>query len=251
MLYPFAISAFSAVGRCTGWFFSILVGGTDLRYELKLVCNAHWLPQARSWIRLHPAGFMTTYPPRRVNSLYLDTPRLDCFSANLEGTGIRNKLRIRWYGQNITNIQPYLEIKHKSNQLGFKKRVPLPRRLDLTRPWRDILKTIYTHIDPYWQLVWATAHTPILINHYRREYYATQDGALRVTLDSEQTAYDQRFGLRPNLRAPLPIADTIVIEIKAQESESGRVQQAVSRFPIPRTRNSKYATGVLSALYSQ
>jgi hypothetical protein len=53
-----------------------------LRYELKLVCEAPYLAQARSWLRLHPEGFRVAFPPRMVNSLYLDTPHLNSFNAN-------------------------------------------------------------------------------------------------------------------------------------------------------------------------
>ena len=55
------------------------------RYELKLVCDARYLDQARSWMRLHPAGLRVAYPPRRVNSLYFDTPGLGGLETNLQG----------------------------------------------------------------------------------------------------------------------------------------------------------------------
>ena len=77
---------------------------SNLRYELKLVCDGRLLPQARSWIRLHPAVFMTAYPPRQVNNIYLDTPALVSLNANLAGFSKRQKFRLRWYADGTLNV---------------------------------------------------------------------------------------------------------------------------------------------------
>jgi hypothetical protein len=221
---------------------------TGLRYELKLVCDPHRLAQARSWIRLHPAGFVVAYPPRRVNSLYLDTPHLSSFDESLAGVSERQKLRLRWYGEGVREIKPVLEFKQKRNLLGRKKRVQLPCKLDLTSSWREILGAVWACVEPEWWVLLQTANQPALFNHYQREYYATPDGALRVTLDYACAAYDQRLSLRPNLRVPLPVADRVVIEIKAAPEHAERLQEAVAQFPALRTRNSKYVGSLQTAL---
>jgi hypothetical protein len=221
---------------------------TGLRYELKLACDPHWLAQARSWIRLHPAGFVVAYPPRRVNSLYLDTPHLSSFDENLAGVSERQKLRLRWYGEDVWGIEPVLELKQKRDLLGIKKQVRLSCKLDLTSSWREILGAIRTCVEPEWRVLLQAAEQPTLFNHYQREYYATPDGALRATLDYACTAYDQRLSLRPNLCIPLPIADRVVIELKAAPEHADRLQEAVAQFPVLRTRNSKYAGGLQAAL---
>jgi hypothetical protein len=220
----------------------------DLRYEVKLVCDSHWLPQARSWIRLHPAGFIVAYPPRRVNSLYLDTPHLSGLNDNLAGLTVRHKLRLRWYGDETTHVQPYLELKQKRDLLGQKKRCLLPCQVDLTQPWRQILELIHANAGPDWQTLLQTVNQPTLLNGYQREYYVTPDGAIRATLDFHQMAYDQRLSPRPNLRIRLPIADLVVIEIKAAQEQAERLQEIAACFPARRSRNSKYAGGLLTAL---
>jgi len=221
---------------------------SDLRYELKLVCAPRLLPQARSWIRLHPAGFGVAYPPRRVNSLYLDTPHLSSLNDNLEGVSDRQKLRVRWYGDQATDVQPYLELKQKSNLVGRKKRFLLPRRLDLTLPWTEILDAIRTNAGPDWRALLQTVNQPALITCYQREYYVSHDGAVRVTLDFDQVAYDQRLSPRLNLRARLPIADAVVIEIKTAIEHAERLPEVAARFPVLRNRHSKYVHGLLTAL---
>jgi hypothetical protein len=221
---------------------------TGLRYELKLVCDPHRLAQARSWIRLHPAGFVVAYPPRRVNSLYLDTPHLSSFDENLTGVSERQKLRLRWYGESVREIEAVLELKQKRNLLGQKKRVQLSCKLDLTSPWREILGAVRACVESDWRVLLQTADQPTLFNHYQREYYAAPDGALRVTLDYACAAYDQRLSLRPNMRVPLPVADRVVIEIKAAVEQAEQLQEAVAQFPALRTRNSKYVGSLQTAL---
>jgi hypothetical protein len=220
----------------------------ELRYELKLVCDAHWLPQARAWIRLHSAGFAVAYPPRRVNSLYLDTLHLSSLNDNLTGVHVRQKLRLRWYGDEMAEIQPVLELKQKRDLLGRKKQAALPCKLNLTWPWKETIETVRANVGPEWQALLQTVNQPALLNHYQREYYVTPDGAMRITLDFAQAAYDQRLALRPNLCIRLPVADTVVIEIKAAQEHVERVQEAVAQFPVPRSRNSKYINGLQAAL---
>jgi hypothetical protein len=141
-----------------------------------------------------------------------------------------------------------LELKEKCNLLGRKKQALLPCELDLAVPWSETLKMIYAGVAPAWQVLLQTVNQPTLLNHYQREYYATQDGAVRVTLDYAQVAYDQRLTSRPNLRVPLPIADAVVIEIKTAAQNAEHLQEVAAWFPPSRSRNSKYAQGLLAAL---
>ncbi len=181
---------------------------TNLRYELKMSCAPHLLAQARTWIRLHPAGFRETFPLRQVNNLYLDTPHMNSFNANQAGISRRQKLRLRWYGPSdgsTTAVNPTLELKLKENLLGDKKQQRLDCIVDWERPYSHILQTIRNAAGSKWQHWLNAASQPVLINWYQREYYATFDGALRVTLDYAQAAYDQRMGVRPNWKRPSPL----------------------------------------------
>ncbi len=227
----------------------------DLRYELKLVCAPQQLPRARSWIRLHPASLRVAFPPRRVNSLYLDTYHLSSLNDNLMGLAQRQKLRLRWYGDELTVVQPVLELKQKHNLVGCKAQVQLACKLDLSWTWAEILETLRAEIrscgqqsDQKLASALQTVNQPTLLNHYQREYYVTPDGAIRVTLDFDQAACDQRLAPRPNLRLRLPIADATVIEIKTSREHAARLPEIAACFPLHRSRNSKYALGMTVAL---
>jgi hypothetical protein len=224
---------------------------TELRYEMKLVCQPQHLPQARSWIRLHPSAFVDAYPPRWVNTIYFDTPHLGNLNANLAGLSAREKLRMRWFGGNLVEIEPVLELKQKRNLLGRKKRLEVGRTLDLRLPWAEIREALWAHADPVFRVALQTMTQPTLLTRYWREYYVTPDRAVRCTLDCRQEAYDQRLSQRPNVHVPLHVEpEVVVIEVKAPEGAAERLWEAVSAFPIRRSRNSKYAIGLLSALTS-
>jgi hypothetical protein len=120
------------------------------RYELKMACDLARLAQARTWIRLHPAGFRTAFPPRTVNNLYFDTPDLNSLFANTYGVGSRQKLRLRWYGETLptTLSHSVLELKYKDNMLGNKKTEGLDCTLDFSQTYRQIRQTIQENSSP-------------------------------------------------------------------------------------------------------
>jgi hypothetical protein len=224
------------------------VAESKLRYELKMVCAPVWLAQARTWIRLHPAGFRQAYPPRLVNNLYLDTPHLNSFNANRVGVSTRQKLRLRWYGKTdgASTNKPILELKSKENLLGDKKQQVLDCVLDWKRPYAHILQTIRDHAGTEWQQWLLTITRPTLINRYQREYYISADGTMRATLDFNQVAFGQRLARHPNFQRQLYLPDLVVIELKAVPEHSEQLQAAMAHFPIPRSRNSKYVNGILA-----
>ncbi|MEM8859612.1 MAG: polyphosphate polymerase domain-containing protein [Chloroflexota bacterium] len=221
----------------------------NLRYELKLTCDNHQLAQARQWIRLHPAGFRRTFENRRVNSLYFDTPNLQSYQGNLSGIAERKKLRLRWYGPISAIVSsPTLELKRKAGLLGDKKQQLLDCTIDWSWPYAEILPVIRAAADKAWHPVLQAAFQPTLINSYTREYFATADGAVRVTLDYDQAAFNQRLSGRPNFGRRLLNQDFVVIEIKGAPDTSDRLEEIMGHFPTQRTRNSKYVNGVSSQL---
>jgi VTC domain len=224
---------------------------TEVRYELKLPCDATLLPQVRSWIRLHPEGFRTSFPSRRVNNLYLDSPGLTNLAENLAGQAERRKLRMRWYGlpQHSGLVDATLELKIKRGSVGDKRRFHLPQPVSLDWPFPKFLAALRDTVNDDWRSWVQKATQPALINHYQRDYFVSPDGVIRCTLDYEQRFYDQRHSLRPNLRHALTAVDQIVVEVKAPVALEERLEQAMDSFPIPRSRHSKYVDGLLNSTF--
>lgn len=224
---------------------------SEVRYELKLPCNATLLSQARSWIRLHPEGFHIAYPTRQVNNLYLDSPGLTNLAENLAGQAERRKLRFRWYGETPATavVKAVLELKIKRGSVGDKRRLKLDTPLALNQTFRRILADLRAEAPDDWMPWVLKANRPALINQYHRDYFVSPDGVIRCTLDYEQTFYDQRYSLRPNMAHRLVAPNQIVIEIKAPVELEERLERAMDSFPIPRNRHSKYVDGLLSGTF--
>ena len=50
---------------------------------------------------LTSSGMKSLFEPRKVNSLYFDTPELAMFLDSEEGVLPRKKIRVRWYNENF------------------------------------------------------------------------------------------------------------------------------------------------------
>jgi hypothetical protein len=220
-----------------------------IRYEIKSTCDEIYLPDVRSWVNLYPGAFIEAYPPRQINSLYFDTREMECLIDNLFGVDQRRKLRFRWYGDNHSAVRGTLELKCKSNRLGWKERYPIPYTVDLTTmSWQALLERMRAHVDGPFSIWLSYLSQPVLINSYIREYYETMDRQIRVTIDYNQVAYEQIVHLTPNLTIKAPVPSRIVVEVKADAALHRRVSNVLSSFPLQVGRNSKYVNGVIESL---
>ena len=222
------------------------------RYEFKIPCDPVLQPEVEAWVRLHPAHWRVSYPPRQVNSIYFDSPDLHDLNANLSGVGRREKLRLRWYGPDLTRIAgAQLERKCKDGLAGWKEMAFFLGSLDLTGvTWPALLTKLREGLDAPARL-WLDARAgPVLINCYQRAYYETPDGVLRLTLDTQLRAYDQRFSLLPNLSRLALQPEQMVIELKAPVDDLSiqRLSRVLLTFPARVDRFSKYLRGVLGAV---
>jgi len=219
----------------------------NLRYEIKIAYDANQLYEARRWVRLHSYAFRTAYPPRQINNVYFDTLNMDSFNDHLSGASQRRKLRYRWYGPDLEHARGQLEIKEKQERIGWKEVQPAPVDLNLqTMDWRQIQNALLSQASGRFHLMLAAAR-PVLINSYQREYYLSSDGYIRLTLDYRLHAYDQAFGLRPNLTCRTPLYDQIIIEFKSNQPYSRQLADALAEFPLRANRFSKYV-GSLDAM---
>jgi hypothetical protein len=220
----------------------------DARHEIKFVSDATRYHELEHWIRMNPAGFVSAYPPRRVNNVYFDTPDLFTFAENLSGSSARSKVRLRWYGETVRPEATQLEVKRRRNQLGWKYHFQGPG-LDFTAgSWRELRSQIRRALSPEGR-IWFDAHPqPVLINRYYRQYFEAPEGRVRATLDFRQAVFDQRLRGRPNLANRANLPDTLVVEIKFHPCDFASGSQIIAGIPIRVSRNSKYMIGVESIL---
>jgi len=219
------------------------------RYEIKMTCDEVFIPDVRSWLRLHPDAFFEAYPSRQVNNLYLDTPEATCLNDNLLGARERSKLRFRWYGRGCCAVQGSLELKCKLNQLGWKVRCPGPMTLDLaTITWDECMQHLGRYATSEIALWLSRVDRPTLLNSYVREYYESMDREIRITIDYGQQFYGQILYAAPNLTIRSPVTSTLVLEVKCDPHLHRRLSNVLSGLPLQVARNSKYVNGLLGSL---
>ena len=222
----------------------------NTRYEIKLVSNEVHLPTVRSWLQLHPSGFFVGYPPRQINNLYFDTPQLDSYSENLAGISMRRKLRLRWYGETPINVKGILELKCKRSFQGWKVSQKLPEPLSLSPEltWHQLRQTLRPILKPELKYFLDRYSWPVLLNQYQREYYLSFDRQVRITLDFQLRAYDQRLSTTPNLTRNILPSGKMVVEVKANREHRALLSETLAQLPLRVGKHSKYALAMEAVL---
>lgn len=223
---------------------------SEFRFERKFLTNQLSFFALEQLVKRHPACFREIFQVRKVNNIYFDTPTLNFFSDNIAGKSDRQKVRIRWYGDDIDRItKPVLEFKIKAGLVGRKSSYLLP---DFILP--DIIPTgffieLFKRSDlPGHVLEILLQLEPVLLNLYERKYYMSFDGNFRFTLDSKMNFYDFKSRQR-GLRHSFPDRYNRVLELKYDKKLDERASWIVNQLPIRVTKSSKYVSGVYRFRY--
>ncbi|MDX1377750.1 MAG: polyphosphate polymerase domain-containing protein [Anaerolineales bacterium] len=217
----------------------------DTRYELKQAYSELQIPELRSWVQMHPAGFHTAYPPRWVNSLYFDTHGLDTFNDHIAGVPVRRKLRYRWYGEDLKVARRgQVEVKNKSELAGWKLIEKLEPDFELGGKSWAALTNEFCHASSGLTQELLSVARPVLLTVYHREYFVSADSQVRLTIDSKMKGYDQYFQARPNLYFPNRGDEQVVLELKCRVGRVTKLTEALSHFPARAMRYSKYVTNI-------
>ena len=218
----------------------------SFRYERKFLTEDLMPFQVAALIKQHPRLFRAPYPPRYVNNFYLDTPDMVNYFDNVNGAALRRKIRVRWYGEPFGKItRPMLEVKVKDGLVGTKHTYPLFAFCMDARFCDRIFQRVLSDSD----LPPVVRHAlrglnVVLFNRYYRHYYATHDGAFRLTLDT-QLAFYKVNGLYGNLFAHRQVnARDVVVELKYEIEQEPQANRVAGFFPFRVTRNSKYVQGI-------
>ncbi len=214
------------------------------RYEMKYLARPWHYDQLIAWLRLRPEGFRPTYPARRVNNAYLDRGDADLYRDSVEGCSSRAKVRYRWYGDSALPDAGRLEIKLRRNQLGWKKVFDVHELDGTLDRWPDVRARIRDEVPPEGRIWLAECHRVLIVNRYRREYWESADGRLRVTFDHDPSVFDQRFGSCVNRTRAALIEPGVVFEVKCGTEQVEAASRLVSSMPLTLRRNSKYCNAI-------
>jgi len=217
----------------------------DARMEIKFVAREVHRPRLVNWLAMHPAGFKSPYPDRKVNNVYFDTHGYYAHAQNLSGASARVKLRYRWYGESCEPAAGVLEVKCKRNYFGWKLRFKCPDvEMGPQDDWRQFQRSLSADI-PLDGRIWLNTYPfPVMINRYFRQYFVSADEKVRVTIDTGQAVWDQRLKARPNYTLAANLPKSMVVEVKFDRHDRDLASSIIQGIPIRVSRHSKYITGM-------
>lgn len=190
-----------------------------------------------------------------VISEYFDTTDRHSYWQKIWGSKNRRRVRARVYGRPDGKIPPaaFIEIKHKSDDVGVKRRAGLP--IDelpilscgeippsLLAPGRS--RADQHVVEELRDLVVREGARPVVqVRYDRMAYDAGKHGTIRVTFD---TGLRCRFDLKPlapdDKDFPLPVVnrEVAVVEVKTIGPVPIWLREATGRFHLNTMSMSKY-----------
>jgi len=223
----------------------------DARLEIKFASYRSKLDRVLNWIRLHPAAFYAPHPDRWVNNVYFDTLNNAAYVQNLSGASSRVKVRYRWYGEAQQPGPGVLEVKCKRNFFGWKMRFPCPDLPEVAarHDWRDIQHILHEQLPHDGRLWLQTYPAPTILNRYFRRYFVSHDNKVRITVDTDQAVWDQRYKSVPNYDQSSNLPDTLVVEVKFAREDRNLASDMIQTMPIRVSRHSKFMNGLRAAAF--
>lgn len=217
----------------------------DRRYEIKFLVPPQMRYSIHSLILDHPACFRRSYPTRSVHTLYFDTLSLKSRGDSLAGYSVREKLRLRWYDTDLPNSSALMQIKSKEGRVSIKEEESICFEKQHLRGCRyKFVSTLRRLVPPRLRLYMNLYPLMVLSTEYKRDYFESADGKIRLTIDNKIRIYDQSNRPSLNFNSSSDVSDLIILEIKFKDEHLKEGKTTASWFPFDIVRNSKYMIGL-------
>ena len=221
---------------------------SNLRFERKFVfTNTPTQYLIEKLILNNAYCFTEIYTRRTVNNIYLDDNDLSFYRQNVSGDEWREKYRLRWYGDNFSEINnPTLEIKKKYGDVGDKVSFKLTgfilniEGLSMDEVYAKILLEVKNTKNKA-LLSKMTNLSPTLYNSYERQYFLSHCENFRITSDYNMKFYSPQ--MKDYLATEMRLSDTI-LELKYDRQHDDESRQLSQQLNSRLSKNSKYVRGI-------
>ena len=210
-----------------------------MRYEVKLVGAESDFDRVVTELRLLPSVLRPLHPTRAVQSVYLDSDDGVAVRDNLAGISSRQKLRFRWYGEASDRVEGQLEWKCRDNSLGSKDVLKLDPIQVLGATRRSFVRDLFDRVPASWQQR-LRGRVPAQWIRYRRDYYGSASGDLRITVDRDLRAFDQRFDYVLKDLRPTPLPALLIVEVKAAAEHRDAIEEWLQGVRLRPSKCSKF-----------
>ncbi len=220
----------------------------NLRYERKFIFQGIE-PQdlIETVVLSNSFCFREIFHRRTVNNIYYDDPSMSFYHQNVSGDELRDKYRLRWYGDAFEEIKnPVLEIKKKYGTVGDKLSFPLNvfdcnlKTSSLENTQQKIANAIKKQHPPI-LLSKLNSLSPSLYNSYERRYFLSDCEQYRITIDYNMAFYNPNF---KNYEASKTTMSDLVLELKYKVKHDTGSRRLTQQFTSRLSKNSKYVRGI-------
>lgn len=211
----------------------------DKRNEIKFVLNKISTENFIYFLKANSGFFSEEFSDRYVNNIYFDNLNFDYYKKNIEGTSLRQKIRLRYYGLSKSNLikNSILEFKIKENNLGYKIRKKM-NDFNINKifslSFDKNIKDLTSHLSDNLK--------PILINNYFRKYFISKSKNIRITIDQFLNYDYLNFNKKINFNRLYD--PNIIIEAKFDPRDSDEASMLINQMPLRAIKNSKYVIGI-------
>lgn len=214
------------------------------RCEIKFVANVSSYDTIVRWITENTPSFHKEHPARRVNSLYFDSYDLQDYQNNLAGISRRTKLRLRWYGKDQIDTSYRLEAKFRRAGIGWKSIHPVTLDDFWGRAITASQRALSWQVPEQFVPLLNDRPQPVLTTRYDREYFISDRGGIRMTIDHNIRFVDQRLSVKPSRTFVGTETDHQIIEFKFPFDKLDTIRDELDKFPLRPSRSSKYVNGL-------
>lgn len=207
------------------------------RYERKYLTTDYTAEQLENFILTHPGAFHPQYYPRRVISIYFDTPQNDYYQQNFLGHAQRKKVRVRWYQPQGKTDAIFLEVKARDGEV-MQKHTDRIEGLTSTSTLKDITAAVQQTLQTV--LPEAEMLQPILAVSYLRRYFADRQD-IRLTIDSDVQFATINDWETKRITQHLPAT---IVECKYPVADDPKLSHVMQGLPLRISRSSKYVMGM-------
>ena len=187
--------------------------------------------------------FKEIYHKRRVNSIYFDDNERTFYRMNVSGDGLREKYRIRWYGDDFALLsKPTIEVKKKFGEAGDKYSYKIKDfNVDLKNYSVDEFNSlIQTKIMEPKLASKFNSIFPTLYNSYERKYFLSDCDKFRITIDYNMVFYNPNVNQFELSKCTL---DDVILELKYNTGDDMEGREVSQTFGTRLSKNSKYIRG--------
>jgi len=209
------------------------------RFERKWVYrNNDYLTLVNALIRSN-FFFCKQYPDRKVNSIYFDDINYSSILENLDGVSSKKKIRVRWYGSQNKLINPILEIKSKKGFVTKKENYQINELNKLKfNDYKnlELIKNIVNLKNKTKNIIY-----PILTTNYDRQYFVSNNGSVRATVDFNLRSIYIKNLSQINMEKNF---SSCILEVKYPTILDKYVRQNLSEITLRLSKNSKFVNSV-------